>query len=109
MDVNGWLHPCGEHVVAVLLTASPDMRSPLWLLRTQLISLEAPDQRRLLQAEWRPCAGMLSWSDFVAGCAALGVTLTDGEEAYVRALVPTGPAPACEIKWREFVSLFEEA
>jgi len=35
----------------------------------------------------RMSVGFLAPKDFMAGCAALGVTLTDAEEAYVRNLV----------------------
>ena len=49
-------------------------------------------------------AGFLAPKDFLAGCAALGVTLNDAEEAYVRALVEQDAAG--NIKWQDFIGLF---
>lgn len=49
-------------------------------------------------------SGYLSHKDFMAGCAALGVTLNDAEEAYVRNLVKTDAEG--NIKWEDFVDLF---
>jgi hypothetical protein len=46
----------------------------------------------------------LAPKDFLAGCAALGVTLNDAEEAYVRSLVTTNAEG--DIKWEDFVNLF---
>lgn len=50
------------------------------------------------------CAGFLAPKDFLAGCAALGVTLNDAEEAYVRSLVTTDAEG--NIKWDDFINLF---
>jgi len=52
----------------------------------------------------RVCAGYLSAKDFLSGCAALGVTLNDAEEVYVRNLVETDAQGA--IKWEDFIGLF---
>jgi hypothetical protein len=52
----------------------------------------------------RARAGFLAPKDFLAGCAALGVTLNDAEEAYVRSLVATDAAG--NIKWEDFINLF---
>lgn len=41
----------------------------------------------------------------MAGCAALGVTLTDAEEVYVRDLVTTDSEG--NIRWQDFIGLFE--
>jgi Ca2+-binding EF-hand superfamily protein len=41
----------------------------------------------------------------MAGCAALGVTLNDAEETYVRNLVTTDTDG--KIRWEEFINLFE--
>ena len=49
-------------------------------------------------------AGFLSAKDFLAGCAALGVTLNDAEEVYVRNLVVTDDQG--NFKWEDFVNLF---
>jgi hypothetical protein len=53
------------------------------------------------------CVGYLGAKDFLAGCAALGVTLNDAEEAYVRSLVTTDGEG--NIKWEDFIHLFEPA
>lgn len=64
------------------------------------------DLRKVLECLDTGKTGFLAPKDFMAGCAALGVTLTDAEEVYVRDLVATDAEG--NIRWQDFICLFEK-